>query len=149
MSRTGILLCLAFLGGAIPPTDAQEFSCETLDGGRFTVSEWPFFIITSQSEEDLSESLRCASLISSLESPQWLIDFAWPQNVRVKRMAARSLLKRPFMRSRSTILERPIRNAPLIALVNSNFEVIWSCDSYPSADDWAQALETYRKAGGH
>jgi hypothetical protein len=127
-------------------TYAQEFTCKTLDGEYLTINEWPIFIITSRSQEDLKDALQCASLVSSLETSPWLLDFAWPGNEYAKRNAASAFLKSAFMKSHSTILENAPADAPLISLVDSNFEIIWCSLAYPNEEDWDQAMRILNRA---
>lgn len=144
-SKFGILFAL-MLGLFAKETGAQEFTCKTLDGEYLTINEWPIFLITSRSKEDLDDALRCASLVSSLESTPWLLDFAWPGSRYAKRTVASAFLKSGFLKSHSTILEKPPSDAPLISLVDSNFNIIWRSLSYPNDEDWVQAEKILNRA---
>ncbi len=137
------MLLLSLLCFFAHETIAQEFTCKTFNGEKLTISEWPIFLITSHSQEDLNETLRCASLVSSLESPIWLIDFAWPGSERAKRIAANAFLKSEYMKSHSTILKRSSPNSPLISLVDSEFRILWCSSSYPIEKDWNHAVQIF------
>ena len=144
-SKFGILFAL-IIGLFAKETGAQEFTCKTIDGEYLTINEWPIFLITSRSQEDLHESLRCASLVSSLESRPWLLDFAWPGNSYAKRTVASAFLKSGFLKSHSTILEKNPSDAPLLSIVDSNFNIIWCSLSYPNDEDWIQAKKIFNRA---
>lgn len=142
------LLLLSLLCFFADETIAQEFICKTFDGEKRTIREWPIFIITSHSQEDLNETLRCASLVSSLENPSWLINFAWPGSERTKRIAADVLLKSEYMKSHSTILNKLSPDSPLISLVDSEFRILWCSSSYPVEKDWNHAVKIFNSARG-
>jgi len=144
MSPKTCLVFLIALGMGPTVYSDENFSCKTFDGGEFTAEHWPIFIVTSRSENDLSLSLQCASLIGSLETTRWLIDFAWPSSQSIKGVAARSLLQSEFMKRHSTVLEKPIPDAPLMSLVDSNFRILWSSAAYPDDDHWKRALKIFR-----
>ena len=143
-STFGILFAL-MLGLFTKETCAQEFTCKTLDGEYLTIYEWPIFLITSRSQEDLNEALRCASLVSALESRPWLLDFAWPGSSYAKRNVASAFLKSGFLKSHSTILEKTPSDAPLLSIVDSNFNIIWCSLYYPNDEDWIQALKIFKR----
>lgn len=139
------LLSLSLLLPILSPSQATDFAYENLEGQRVSISDWPAFIITSQSETDLKDALRCATRVSSLEhAPHWLIDFAWPQATAVKRRAAKRLLKSSFMKSRSAVLERSRSQDSLIVLIDNDGTVLWSSLSYPIDEDWKTALDILR-----
>ncbi len=140
------MLFVALLCIFAEETIAQEFTYKTFDGEKRTIYEWPVFLITSQSQEDLSETLRCASLLGSLESPVWLINFAWPGSERAKRIAANAFLKSEYMKSHSTILKNASPKLPLISLVDSQFRILWCSSSYPVAKDWNHAVQIFNSA---
>jgi hypothetical protein len=50
------------------------------------------------------------------------------------------------MKSHSTILENAPADAPLISLVDSNFEIIWCSLAYPNEEDWDQAMRILNRA---
>lgn len=125
---------------------SQEFTCKTLDGEQLTINEWPIFLINSHSKENLNDTLRCASLVSTLESPHWLINFAWPGSERAKRMSANVLLKSGFMKKHSTVLENSSPDSPLISLVDSEFQILWCSYSYPNKEEWNQAVKSFHSA---
>lgn len=144
MSPKICLLLLLGLGIAPTALSAENFTCETFDGGQFTAEQWPIFIVTSRSEKDLSQSLQCASLIGTLETTRWLIDFAWPSGQSIKGIAIRSLLQSDYMKRHSTVLEKPIPNAPIMVLVDSNFQILWSSATFPNETHWQSALEIFQ-----
>ena len=124
------------------PTSAAEFTYQNLEDQHVTIKTWPAFIITSQSEADLKDALRCATQVSSIApKPHWLIDFAWPQSTTVKRRVAKRLLKSAFMKAHSTILENSPSHNSIIVLINNENTVLWNSESYPSDDDWKIALD--------
>ncbi len=133
------LLLSIWIGITASANAPARFSVETLDGERLEISRWPVFIITSRSRDDVEETLRCASLAGSLETVDWLIDFAWPQSETLKRLAAARLLKSPFLKSRSTVLPSALPENARMALVDSQFQILWSCPAYPSDDEWESA----------
>jgi len=135
-------LLLLSLVHSIPSTHAADFTYKNLNDQNITVSHWPAFVLTSRSEADLKDALRCATLVSSLDGkPHWLIDFAWPQPAAIKRRAAKRLLKSDFMKAHSTILKRPTSSDSLVALIDTHGNVLWSSPSDPSDDDWQIALD--------
>ena len=143
-SILSLLLSLSFLL-SIPYAHAAELAYRNLNDQEIAIEQWPAFIITSQSEDKLSDALRCASFIDSADpKPHWLIDFAWPQSAAIKRRIAAKLLKSDFMKTHSTILEDSISNDSLVALINANREILWSSPSYPSDEDWQIALDILR-----
>lgn len=137
-----LLLALSFHPTA---TRAAEFTYENLNGKRIAISNEPFFILTTRSDSDLKDALRCASYLEGLnERPRWLIDLAWPQSETAKRMATKRLLKSELMKERSAILEQPTLENALVALIDDEGRTIWSSESYPSDRDWEQALTAFR-----
>lgn len=145
--KSYLLLLIGWAVGMSFPSihlKAEAFSCQTLNGETLTINRWPIFIITSRSEKDLSESLQCASLVGSLETRNWLIDFAWPQREIAKRLAANTLLRSDFMKKHATVLKNAIPDLPLISLVDSQHKIIWSSPAFPSDEDWSGAKEIFK-----
>ena len=143
IARSLLLSISLSLPLSIPTTtNASEFIYQNLEDQQISITTWPAFIITSQSEADLKEALRCATQVSSLvQKPHWLIDFAWPQSTAVKRRVAKRLLKSAFMKTHSAILENAPSVNSLIVLIDNENTVLWHSDSYPSDDDWNIALD--------
>lgn len=143
IARSLLLSISLSLPLSIPTTtNASEFIYQNLEDQQISITTWPAFIITSQSEADLKDALRCATQVSSLaQKPHWLIDFAWPQSTAVKRRVAKRLLKSAFMKTHSAILENSPSVNSLIVLIDNENTVLWDSDSYPSDDDWNIALD--------
>lgn len=136
-------IALAFILFHVIAVQAQaaEFSYENLEGQVVSIESQPLFIITTKSESDLKDALRCASYLESLANkPKWVIDLAWPQSEFAKRLAAKRLIKSEFMRERCAILDESISPRNLVALLNAKGETIWNSASYPSDNDWDVAL---------
>ncbi|MBT5814050.1 MAG: hypothetical protein HOI15_06820 [Opitutales bacterium] len=140
---SSLLLSLS-LSLSLPPANANanEVVYQNLKGQTVTISHWPAFIITSQSQEDLKDALRCATQVSSLsQKPHWLIDFAWPHSTAVKRRIAKTRIESAFMKTHSAILENSPSNDSLIILIDNQNNVLWNSRTYPSGDDWKKALD--------
>lgn len=126
---------------------AAEFSYENLEGQVVSIDSQPVFIITTKSESDLKDALRCASYIESLANkPNWVIDLAWPQSEFAKRLAANRLIKSEFMRERCAILDDSHSLRNLVALVDAKGETVWNSKAYPSDTDWENALAKLRQS---
>lgn len=139
------LFCLALLGSYNHTVYGEEasFRFESFSGNTVSIDRQPVFIITTHSEKDLKEALRCATLASSQQGAFWVINFAWEQSSEIKRRAASKLLKEDFMKSRSTVLGPEYRLAARMILIEPNGAVSWSCKSFPSDEEWTQALSIW------
>ena len=126
---------------------AAEFSYENLEGQIVSIDSQPVFIITTKSESDLKDALRCASYIESLANkPNWVIDLAWPQSEFAKRLAAKRLIKSEFMKRRCAILDDSRSPRNLVALLDSRGVTVWNSATYPSDTDWESALAKWRQS---
>jgi len=121
------------------------FRFESFSGETVAIGEQPVFIITSHSANDLKETLRCATLANAKQDVFWIINFAWEQSSKVKRRIASKLLKEDFMKARSTVLGPEYRAAARIILVESGGKVHWSCDSFPSGEEWSEAISIWAR----
>ncbi len=135
-------LVLATLA-TMSPSHSKESSLrfKTFDGRQQELTAGPTFVITSHSQNDIEEALRCASLVESIPKANWIIDVAWPQPAATKRIAAQSVLKSDYLKAHSTILPKPFPLAVRIALVDTSANILWSSPSFPSASSWKQARE--------
>lgn len=134
-------LVLAALATMSPSHSTESLRFKTFDGQQQELTAGPIFIITSHSQDDIEEALRCASLVESIPKVNWLIDVAWPQPAAIKRIAAQSVLKSDYLKAHSTILPKPFPLAVRIALVDTSANILWSSRSFPSASSWERAIK--------
>ncbi len=138
------LLSLILVGTNVPKGIAcDEFQFESFLGEAVSVKQWPVFIITSHSPDDLKEALRCATLANTQKNAFWVINFAWEQSDNLKRRAAAKLLKQDFMKSHSTVLGPEFRGADRMVLIDADGEINWSCESFPNDQEWKRALANW------
>ena len=138
------LLSLALFGADFNRGYAsEEFRFESFLGEDVSITQWPVFIITSHSPDDLKETLRCATLANTQKEAFWVINFAWNQPDSLKRRTAAKLLKHDFMKSHSTVLRPEFRNAARMVLMEADGKIRWRCESFPYDHEWAQALSTW------
>ena len=138
------LCCLALFGAAFNKGYANdEFRFKTFLGETVSITQWPVFIITSHSPDDLKVALRCATLANTQRNAFWVINFAWNQPASLKRRTAAKLLKQDFMKSHSTVLGPEFRDAARIVLMEADGKIRWSCESFPNDQEWDQALSTW------
>ncbi len=123
----------------------ELFRFDSFAGETVAVERQPVFIITSHSDNDLKETLRCATLASAKQDAFWIINFAWEQSSEVKRRIASKLMKEDFMKARSTVLGPEYRTAARMILVEASGRIHWSCDSFPSNKEWSQALSIWTR----
>ena len=119
--------------------EEATFRFESFSGESISVDRQPVFIISSHSENDLKEAMRCATLVNAQQGAFWVINFAWKQSSEIKRRIASNLLKEDFMRARSTVLSPEHQTAARMALIEPSGEVHWSCESFPGEEEWARA----------